>query len=286
MTTARRVGAIPTRPFSLDFTVRRSSAFACAGVLAALNAQADQIITALTWQSPLEAVTTLGGIAAVIWLAMYAALKIGFENKADELAAKDSPVLVMIVLLSLIPISYAAQAALLLCGADLFATSSSRDASRRVSLILLALTGPLLWGRILLQLFGAQVLSLDAHMAAALIGTEAHGNVVSFAHGDRKFLVGVPCSSVHNMSLAVVLWTTAAMVFDLRVDRRYAGVGLAMVALMFALNIVRLAAIALFPDDFDFLHTGTGADLFGWAGLIGAGLLAAMGVTNAARRQR
>jgi exosortase/archaeosortase family protein len=286
VTSARRVGEIPAQPFSLELTFRRSTAFACAGVLAALNAQADQIITALTWQSPLDVLTTLGGIAAVIWLAMYAALKVGFEHDPREVAGKDSPVLFLIVALSLLPISYAAQAGLLLGGAYLLATSRAGDASRRVSLILLALTGPLLWGRLLLQLFGAQVLSLDAHIVAGLIGTNVDGNVVSFATTNRKFLIGAPCSSVHNMSLAIVLWTTAAVLFDLRVDRRYLGVGLAMVACMFALNIARLAAIGLFPAHFDFLHTGAGADLFGWTGLIGAGLLAAMGVTNAARRQR
>ena len=286
MTFARRVGAIPTRPFSLDLTFRRSAAFACAGILAALNAQADQIITALTWQAPLDALATLGGIAAVIWLAMFAAIRIGFEDEQRGLCDKDSLVLSLVVLFSLLPVSYAAQAGLLLAGAFLFVTSGAGEPSRRVSLILLALTGPLIWGRLLLQLFGTQVLALDAHIVGALIGTDVQGNVVSFANINRKFLIGAPCSSMHNMSLAVVLWTTAVALFNLRVDRRYVGIGVAMVALMFALNIVRLSAIGLFPGYFEWLHVGTGADLFGWAGLIGASLLAAWGVTNAARRQR
>jgi exosortase/archaeosortase family protein len=279
-----RAGEFPARPLSSDLRIARAPAFACAGVLAALNAQADQIINALTWQRPLEALTTLGGIAAVIWIAMYAALKLGFEERHRRLERKDALVLALVIGLCLLPVSYAGQAGLLLCGAYLLATSGG--AEKRISLILLALTGPLIWGRVLLQLFATPVLWLDAHIAAMVAGTHVQGNIVQFADTSRNFLIGAPCSSVHNMSLAVVLWTTAAALFNLRIDRGYVGVGAVMVALMFGLNIVRLSSMALFPADFDWLHTGMGADLFGWAGLVGAAVLAAWGVTGAARRQR
>ena len=99
-------------------------------------------------------------------------------------------------------------------------------------------------------------------------------------------MIAEPCSSVHNMSLAIVLWTTAAMLFRIRADGRYLLIGAAMVALMYGLNVVRLSTIGLFPDHFDFLHVGWGAAIFGWAGLIGASLLAGIGVTHAAARQR
>ena len=286
MTLAWRAGEFPARPLFNRSTVRRTAAFACAGVLCALNAQADQITNALTWQSPIEAITTLGGIAAVVWMAMYAALKLGFEDRALRLRRADPLVLAAVTALSLLPISYAAQAGLLLCGGYLFRSSRAGGAARRVSLILLALTGPLIWGRLFLQLFATQVLWVDAHLAAAVAGTGVQGNAVQFANTGKSYLVGAPCSSVHNMSLAVVLWTTAAALFNLRVDRAYVATGIGMAALMFGLNIVRLALMALFPASFDWLHTGAGADLFGWAGLIGAAMLAAWGVTSAAQRQR
>jgi hypothetical protein len=88
------------------------------------------------------------------------------------------------------------------------------------------------------------------------------------------------------MSLAIVLWTTVAMLFRIRIDRAYIAIGIAMMAFMFSLNVVRLSAMGMFPDWFDFLHFGDGAAVFGWLGLIGAGLLAASGVTHAVARQR
>jgi hypothetical protein len=285
VTLVRPVGVSPTGPFSLDRHVRRGPAFACAGVVAALNAQADQIINSLRYQSVDIAVATLGGVGAIIWIAMFAAVKIGFDEKRT-IGRIDLIVLLAVAGLSLLPVSLAAQAGLLLCGLYLLATSERGSPSRRISVVLLALTGPLIWGRIFLHVFAMPILALDANLVGWMIGSPVNGNTVEFIGASGKFLVGTPCSSVHNISLAIVLWATAAALFDLRIDRRYVLVGLAMAGWMFALNIARLVAVGLFPAHFHFLHVGAGAELFGWAGLIGAAAIAARGVIGAVARQR
>jgi hypothetical protein len=286
VTFVRPVGTVPTGLTALDRRITRAGAFAGAGVLAAVNAHADQVINALRYLSLSDAIGGLAGISAVIWVAMYAAMKIGFEDRRSRLDGRDTALLVAIVALAIVPVSFAAKAGLLICGLYMFATSRPGDPCRRVSLILLALTGPLIWGRILLHLFEAPILALDAHLVASVVGLNVDGNVVRSSDGSAIYLIGGPCSSVHNMSLAIVLWTTAAVLFRIRVDRGYAAIGTAMVAWMFALNIARLASIARFPNHFDFLHDGLGAELFGWASLIGAGILAGTGVIRAAERQR
>jgi hypothetical protein len=286
VTSARPAGAFPAGPSSTTDKLSRGSAFAAAGVLAALNAQANQIIGGINFDLPLESLVTLGGISAIIWAAMAAAWKIGAEDGHALAGARDWAVLAIAALLSFIPLPFAAQAGLLLCGGYLLVTGAPRSAQRRAAFVLLALTGPLIWGRILLHAYEVPILSLDARIVGAAIGTEVDGNVVRFAGDGSEFLVGAGCSSVHNMSLAILLWTTAAMLFKIRIDRGYVMIGGTMVALMFVLNILRLSAIGLFHDHFELLHVGAGAALFGWTGLIGAALLAGLGVTNAAVRQR
>jgi exosortase/archaeosortase family protein len=282
----RAAGRIPAAPTTRIAGLSRGGAFAAAGILAALNAQADHIILDLSWQAPLDAVLSLGGVSAVVWAAMVAAWKIGGEDRRPLRGYSDSAVLGAVVILSFLPISYAAQAGLLLCAIYLLLTAGGRNgAEQRTAFVLLALTGPLIWGRLLLRLFERPILALDAHLVAAAIGSRVDGNIVNFATGPDRFVIGDPCSSVHNISLAIVLWTTAAMVFKIRIDRRYAMTGLAMVAFMFGLNVARLSILGLFPEHFDILHTGAGALLFGWAGLIGAAILAGIGVVNAAARQ-
>lgn len=286
MTYARPVGTVPAASASSRMNLHRGGVFAAAGVLAALNAEAGQIIGTLTYQTPVEAITGLAGISAVIWTAMFAAWKIGSESRSRFSGIADISILAAVLLLSFLPLSFAAQAGLLLCGLYLLGSSPPNDAGRRSALVLLALTGPLIWGRILLNLFAAPILSFDAHIVGGVIGTRVEGNVFQAPSTGQHFVIGDLCSSVHNISLAIVLWTTAAMLFNIRIDRRYIAIGGAMAAFMFVLNIARLAAIGLFPAYFVFLHYGTGAALFGWAGLIGAALLAGWGVVDAAQRQR
>ena len=282
---ARPAGTIPARP-AFSIQVDRSGAFAAAGVLAALNAQAAQILGALHYNSSIDSIMGLAGISAVIWTAMFAALRIGLDQPDGRVRGWDPAVLAAVIALSFLPMAVAAKLGLLLCGVYLFASSPRESSSRRVALILLALTGPLLWGRLLLQLFAAPILALDAHLVGLLTGMHVSGNTIRFASRPGWMLIGDACSSVHNISLALVLWTTAAVVFRIRIDRRYVAAGALMMAWMFLLNIGRLTLLGLRPQDYDYLHNGTGAAMFGWAGLLGVAAIAGLGVLRAADRQR
>lgn len=286
MTLVRSAGSFPAEPTAFSGEISRTALFACAGVLAALNAQASQIIDTLKYSSALAGLGGLAGISAIIWITMFVTLRIGFDRRGGRTSGRDLAVAGLVVLLSLLPISIAAKGGLLLSGAYLFSTSEADSDDRKVALLLLALTSPLVWGRLLLNLFAAPILSLDAHFVGALVGSQVDGNTIRSANGVGRVVVETPCSSVHNMSLAVLLWITTAVLFNVRLDRRYVAVGAAMIALMFTLNIGRIAAIALFPSHYETLHVGIGAGLFGWAGLIGAVLIAGFGVAHAVARQR
>ena len=138
----------------------------------------------------------------------------------------------------------------------------------------------------ILTLFAPVLLALDGHIVGALAGTEAMGTTVGFVGNGAHFIIGGPCSSVHKLSLAILLWSSIVALLDLRIDRPLIVAGVAGVAAMFALNIVRLTAIAYFPANFDSLHLGTGATLFSWAGLLLAGLIVGGGAYAAIDRQR
>lgn len=286
MNLARPAGVLPARPAFLSQRIDRSGAFAAAGVLAALNAQAAQILSALHYNSTIDSIMNLAGISAVVWTAMFAALRIGLDERDGKLRGWDAAILSAVIALSFLPVSLAAKLGLLICGIYLFVSSAPTSAPRRVALILLALTGPLIWGRVLLQLFAGPILALDAHLVGLLTGMEVSGNTIRFADRPGWMLIGDACSSVHNISLALVLWTTAAVVFRLRIDRRYVAAGALMMAWMFLLNIGRLTLLGVRPQDYQYLHNGTGAALFGWAGLLGVAAIAAFGVLRAADRQR
>jgi exosortase/archaeosortase family protein len=283
---SRPAGTRPAGPFSSDLNVTRAGLFACLGVLAALNAEAGQIISQLADQPLLAILRGLAGVSAVIWFAIFACLKIGFEDDENAISKSDWAFAATVVVLCLIPVFAAAKFGLLLCALYLLRDSSGAGPGRRVGAVLLALTGTLIWGPFILDALAGPLLSFDAHVVGGLIGTSVDGNLVQFAGVPRRFLIGTPCSSVHNISLALVLWTAAAALFRVRFDRKYLALGIGMAFFMFLLNIARLSSIGLFPDSFSFLHDGVGAELFGWAGILGVGVMAFIGVESAVRRQR
>lgn len=52
---------------------------------------------------------------------------------------------------------------------------------------------------------------------AALAGTNANGNLVMFADGTKPILVGYPCSSMHNMTAAIMLWAAVTQLLRIPV---------------------------------------------------------------------
>jgi len=265
--------------------ISRAGTFAGAGVLAAINSLADKIILAFAHAPMIGVIANLAGISAVIWFAMYAALKIGWDAEPDQLRKSDWLALLAVLVSAILPVTYAAKAGLLLCGFYLLATTRPDEPAHRVALVLTALTWTFVWGPLILNIFSGPVLAVDAHIVALLIGSDVSGNEVQFVHSPDSFLIAGGCSSVHNISLAIVLWWTAIALFDLRVDARLVATGAAMIFFMFALNIARLCAIGLYPDRFEFIHSGVGAALFGWTGLIGVAILAALGSHDALNRR-
>jgi len=264
--------------------------FAFAGALAVLNALADPILLSLQGLGLFGTLLSLAGVSAVVWFALFAVLRIAFEPGATEtgIAAwhrADAFVLMPILALTLFPAPWPATMAVFTGGAWLIATADD-SRSRRIALVLLALSGPLLWGRVILTLFAPVLLAVDGHIVGALAGTETTGNTVGFVGNGARFIIGGPCSSVHNISLAILLWSSIVALLDLRIDRPLINAGVVAIAGMFALNILRLTAIAYFPADFDSLHLGMGATLFSWAGLLLAGLIVGGGAYAAIDRQR
>src|SRR5262249_3940222 len=81
------------------------------------------------------------------------------------------------------------------------------DAGRaRGAIILLAVTVPMLWSRMVFQFFAKPILDIDATLVATLLGTHQTGNMVQFVDGSGYMVVLPACSSLANMSLAFLCW--------------------------------------------------------------------------------
>jgi hypothetical protein len=147
------------------------------------------------------------GISAIIWIACIAGVSLVLRDRTTRIGLLDLVLgagVVFLVILPAGPLSWIA-----VTGLSLYLlVSADMDTSRRGALILLATTVPMLWGRVLFHSFSNLILGVDASLVGWLLGTHRTGNLVEFADGSAHLVILSGCSSLANVSLAVLCWVT------------------------------------------------------------------------------
>jgi exosortase/archaeosortase family protein len=248
-----------------------------AALVAAVNGLAGYILTNYQRDGVAVTVAGLAGVSAFVWFALYAVARIGLDDEARRPADRlDLWIAGLALAASFVPIEWAGSFAVLAIGLHLALTGGAGSAERRMAIVLLALTGTLIWGRLLIRLVAPSLLDLDAAMVGAISGTGASGNLVGF-RGGGHFILAPSCSSLHNMSLAVLFWASLGQLLRQPLTRRSLAVCLAGVAAMLAGNLARLATLALYPSYYTWLHDGGGAQIFAWSSIVFSSLVIGYG---------
>jgi exosortase/archaeosortase family protein len=264
-------------------SLSRERRFAFIYLLLTLNALATFVASAAVTHGWGPALFGLFDVSAVVWLAIAAGLAL-LWNAADASPPRrrDGLALALALVLALLPIPAASSALLTVLAAWVWFSVPKLSPLRRASAIFFSLTAFLLWGRIALNWGAGPMLTADAAFVALIAETRSVGNAVFFADG-TNFIIAPACSSLHGVSLAVILWTTVVQYFALRIDRQaWLTLGLAVLASILV-NGIRLAVIARNPHDFDYWHVGNGGALFGWIALAVTVSVVYKGIGRAAR---
>jgi exosortase/archaeosortase family protein len=212
----------------------------------------------------------LFGISAIVWVAAAAALELLFGEGAEDSPVRGADRLMagLATACALVPLPALSAIALTGVAARGAANAAPGSRLRRASFIFLSITAFLIWGRMLLAAASGPLLALDVAISSLASGTSGHGNMMAFAGTGRSFMVAPGCSTLHGISLALVLWTAITQYCRLPVgSRALASLGAAIVAAVMV-NTGRLAMLARHPASFDYWHIGGGAALFGWIGLV------------------
>ena len=227
-----------------------------------------------------HAIASLFGVSAVIWIALVALVDLGGDGKGPRPGRTDWWLCGAALACCLLPTGWEAGLALLGLSTVSIIRFSPGSPERRLGVIGLALTGPLLFGPLVLAYFGSEMLRFDAAFVSLLSGYPSSGNVVEFADpamraAGKQMVIYAGCSSFHNISLVGVLFAVVTQTLNVPLTRSMWFLAAAMVAVIVAINAGRLTAIATFPQHFDFLHTGLGGQLIGFVGLaiVGATIL-------------
>lgn len=231
----------------------------------------------------------LFGIGIVFLLAGYAVWSIALRGTPVSLQRLDGPVTTLALVAALLPLHLAAKAALLPVSAYFVLTSPPRDAGFRIGFIGLALTGAFIWGAILLTAFAGPILTVDATLVRFVTGAPVEGNVLHIdpARSGFKFdkiIIMGGCSSLRNVSQAIILWASMVQLFAVRITLALVAACLLAIVSMIFLNVARIALIVAYPDHLAFIHDGFGATMIGLLAFVTAFAIIGMTIVNEHQR--
>lgn len=233
----------------------------CAMMFLCANGLMDRVVLSVQSKGIWVSVAETFEISAILWFAILFALSRAAAAGPSPAAGQrrvDWLLCAGAIGASLIPIGQASW--IVLTGLCLYVLRFRKDdpALRDAAWILLSVTVPLLWSKLLFNAFSEFILSIDASLVSLIMQTPREGNIVADATGQGYLRIAAPCSSLANTSLVLPLWTTLTRLFEVRPTwRMWIWPASAMLAAV-GINVGRISAIGFFPGHYDLIHGETG----------------------------
>ncbi len=242
----RRSGkwAIRSSVLQMARQLGRGEYFAGLFILGCASAFASRIFHSVEELGWAVAFFTTFEISVVIWISCISGVTLVLRDRTTGVHAFEIALgagFVFLVILPIAPLSWIAVTGLSLY--ILFSTDVVD--SRRGALILLATTVPIFWSRLLFQFFASSILAADATLVSWLLGTHRTGNLVENADHSGQLVIFPPCSSIANVSLAVLCWVTLSQIVShKKSDYDFLWCLLACAAVV-AVNVTRMTILGL-----------------------------------------
>jgi exosortase/archaeosortase family protein len=265
----------------------RAHWLALGGIVCAINGYAAGLAAAFSGKD-----TVVGqlGLHPIVWFTIGAVAAIAFAADdpravpSGRMTRTDVMVLAIALALAFAPQPVISAVGVVLTGARLVAVGAPHSRARRSGIVLLALTSTLIWGRMLIYLFGPVIMGLDAHLVGGLSGTAVAGTTVAFSGGQDTIVIAAGCSSLHNLTVAILLWAAFTQLLDLPLSARSLLLCLAAALASVSVNVARLVTLVHHRAAFEYWHTGAGGSLFAWAGVVVVAIVVGLGCHALARR--
>jgi hypothetical protein len=211
--------------------------------------------------------TDLGTVGIFQYMAWYAVLRLLVASDRITVARPQHVVIIAaLCLLMFVPTSRMVWIAA--SGVAIYMWfSGALDAKLRAAgIVLAALSVQELWGRVLFSLIELPLLRAEAAivgttMSAAQPGTVWHDNFIMGPSGHGIVIIG-PCSSFHNVSLAMLCWVTVSKLSHQNWRVRDFVTGGVIGITMILLNLARLFLMAWDRNLHEYWHGGPGSEIF------------------------
>ena len=242
---------------ALQHSLPRNELFAGLYILACANGLLGRSILTLNLEGWMGAVVGFD-INVIVLFACFAGVYLIATSNRDEIRTLDLVVALGFLGLVILPIYALSWVAV--TGLSLYILLFANDGAerKRGALILLALSIPMLWSRLVFQFFARPLLELDATMAAWLLGTERVGNLVRFGDNSGYMVITPACASWANITFAFLCWVAITQWAGHRwrpIDLLWSF--LACVSVV-AVNVTRIAVTGLSYGHYEAIHNKGG----------------------------
>ena len=198
-------------------------------------------------------------VSGIVWAACAVGIWLILHDKtAERINSVDIAVGLGCLALVSLPIGPAIWIAVTLLSLYLISLTKGNSSRRRGAVILLATTAPMFWSPFLFQFFAEFILRIDASLVGWLLGTPRSGNLIQFADNSGYLVIFPACSSLANVSLAVLCWVMINEVAGNRWSFRALLWGFLACVSVVAVNIVRMSIMGLDHTYYTTLHSPSG----------------------------
>lgn len=183
----------------------RGEFFAGLLALGCANGLASHMIQSVNRLGWIDAFVGTFEISVIVWISCAAGVSLVLRDRTTGIHSSELVLgagFLILVVLPIGPLSWLAVTAL----SFYINVCSSVSSSQRGALILLAATVPMLWSRLLFQFFANAILQVDASLVGWMLRTRRTGDIVQFADGSGVLVILPSCSSLANVSLALLCW--------------------------------------------------------------------------------
>jgi len=211
----------------------------------------------------------LASKSAFYYLGWYAVLRLLFHSGREAApSAADIAFALAIATLNFLPDYNASWVSATAVGICLLTTNQGDRKLRAAGVVLLALAVNGLWGPFFFDVFAIQLLRVDAALVGAALSLTQpnvswHETVIEPTDGPSLF-IAPPCSSFHNVSLALLCWVSLNRLCRTRWMASDTLIALAVAGAVILLNGCRLYLMAMSPSSLAYWHEGFGEEIFAW----------------------
>jgi hypothetical protein len=238
---------------ALRHSIPRNEFFAGLYILGLANGLVGRIYSTSKFDSWADTLTSLD-LNLIVLFACFAGVSTIFSDNREQIRPTDLAVAAVFLMFTALPIFASSWVAVTGLSLYILLFANGGSKLKRGSVILLALTVPMLWSKLLFRFFAKQILDIDALLVASLLGTDRIGNMVGFADGSGQMVILPACSSLTNMSLAFLCWVSVTQ----WAGHRWSAVDILWSFLVcvsvVAVNVSRISLMGLSHRHYELIH--------------------------------